>query len=111
MEASMNVNVQALRDSLDLRVVKGRTPIEAAGEERWIARVERDLGVIANQTVSEREQLIEEWLAEQPGMDIEKAKIVVLGVTYFCCVWRQASSAGSIFNVTAGSLISSSLLR
>lgn len=74
----MNVNVQALRDSLDLRVVKGRTPIEAAGEERWIARVERDLGVIANQTVSKREQLIEEWLAEQLGIDVEKAKIVVM---------------------------------
>lgn len=28
----MNVNVQAQRDSLDLRVVKGRTPIEAGGK-------------------------------------------------------------------------------
>lgn len=68
----MNVNVEALRDSLDLRVQKGRTPIEAAGEERWMARLERDLGVLSNQTVSEREQLIDEWLAQQLGISVEK---------------------------------------
>ena len=63
----MNVNVEALRASLDDRVLDGRSAPEAAGEMLWLAKIEHDHGVIASQTVAGRESLISEWLAAQLG--------------------------------------------
>src|SRR5207247_1046768 len=62
---SMNINVKAVHDMLDAQVRKGRTPVEAAGEGRWLADVQQEQGILSRQTRDEEIGAINEWLAAQ----------------------------------------------
>lgn len=56
---------EAVRASLEDRVARGLTPVEAAGEERWSGRHLQQRGVLSQATVAERDQVISGWLRDQ----------------------------------------------
>jgi len=72
----MNGNTDALRGMLDDRTLNGRSPVEAAGEMLWLAKIEHDRGVLSTQSVGERGSIIDDWLGAQlgsPGVEIGPA--------------------------------------
>lgn len=64
----MNINTEALQNRLEERARKGRTPLEAAGETRWLTELERSRGLLSNETLQEVIQVIDEWLATKMNL-------------------------------------------
>jgi len=51
--ARVNVNVEAVRDGPEERARKGRIPLEAAGEVRWLTELQRSQELVSNGTHKE----------------------------------------------------------
>jgi hypothetical protein len=64
----MNVNIESVQDPLEEQVRKGRTPVEAAGEVRWLAEGQRRSELHFDQTHQDMIQVIDEWLADKMGV-------------------------------------------
>ncbi len=67
----MNVNIESVQDTLEEQVRKGRTPVEAAGEVRWLAEAQRGQ-LHSDQTHQDIIQVIDEWLADKMGVPEEE---------------------------------------
>ena len=50
----MGINVEAVHALLNTQVRKGRSPVEAAGEGRWLADVQQEQGLLSKQTREKR---------------------------------------------------------
>lgn len=72
---AMNVNVDAVHDSLDLQVSKGLTAVEAAGESLWLAEVQAEQGVLSRKSREDLGKVVNEWLAQQVGGSSERAEL------------------------------------
>jgi hypothetical protein len=71
----MNINVKAVHDMLDDQIRKGRTPVEAAGEARWLADVEQEQGILSRQTRDEEIGVINQWLAAEVDVAPEELNL------------------------------------
>ena len=60
----MNVSTEALYDRLDERVGRGRAPIEAAGEVRWLVEIEHRMGMLSKDSSDAAIKIIDDWLAQ-----------------------------------------------
>ena len=63
-----NLNEMVVRAALQDHIDAGRTPVEAAGEVRFLDEVMAEQGVVDKETVEESRRTIESWLSETLGV-------------------------------------------
>ncbi len=71
----MTINVKAIQDMLRSQVRKGRTPVEAAGEGRWLAETQQEQGLLSRETRDEEVKAINEWLAAEVGASSQESEL------------------------------------
>jgi hypothetical protein len=62
-----NINADVIRDRLADHMRHGRKAAEAAGEERWLAERQAQLGILSRSSVDEIGDIVDEWLAVEMG--------------------------------------------
>jgi hypothetical protein len=68
----VNVNIEAVQDRPEERVQMGRTPLEAAGEARWLAELQRSQELLSDETHVEMIQVVDEWLATKMDLSTDE---------------------------------------
>lgn len=74
----MNVDIEAVRASLDERIQMGRSPVEGAGEILWLTQKQQDMDVLSKQTGAEITEVIAAWLAEQMRVSVDEVGPYIL---------------------------------
>ena len=64
-----NVNEESVRKNLEGSISSGRTPAEAAGEERWVTSLQLNQQTLSARTRREIIRLVDDWLREKVGAD------------------------------------------
>ncbi len=62
-----NINADVIRDRLADHMRHGRNAAEAAGEERWLAEKQAQLGVLSRSSVDEIGDIVDEWVVGEMG--------------------------------------------
>jgi hypothetical protein len=63
-----NLNERVVRAALQDHIDAGRTPVEAAGEVRFLDEVMVEQDIVSNETAEDSRRTIEGWLAETLGV-------------------------------------------
>jgi hypothetical protein len=59
-----SLNERVVRAALQDHIDAGRTPVEAAGEVRFLDEVMAEQDIVSKETAEENRRIIESWLAE-----------------------------------------------
>lgn len=62
-----NINADVIRDRLADHMRHGRNAAEAAGEERWLAEKQAQMGILSHSSVGEIGDIVDEWLVGEIG--------------------------------------------
>ncbi|MGH2400340.1 MAG: hypothetical protein ACRDF6_10880 [bacterium] len=62
-----NINANAICDRLADHLRHGRNAAEAAGEERWLAEKQAELGILSRSSLGEIGDVVDEWLVSEMG--------------------------------------------
>ena len=71
----MNVNVKGVQNMLQSQVRKGRTPVEAAGEGRWLAESQQEQGLLSKETRDDEIKVTNDWLAAEAGASPQECEL------------------------------------